>query len=480
MTSAPVPAVQELTSGARIVVLVVAFLAWMFAGIPMAITSLASRTMAVDLLRRVPDATMGPHEIAFAPASAELPPVFRKVPEAEVGQWFARYNTAFLLGAAAGGLLFGWVGDRMGRAKALGLSILCYTGFSAASYFVQTAEQLLVLRFITCLGIGGTWPNAIALASEAFANVSRLAMAGLIGTAVNVGIVIMGVIATRPQCAITPDSWRWVMLLAAAAAPLGLFVLVALPESPKWLAARSKPDVKPATPVREVFRPPLVWITLIGICLGTIPLLGGWGSANWLMPWADKVAGPSDAVSKAWTMVSRSSGGAISSLLGGWLAGLLGRKNSYFFISFASLMVSAYIFGGLGLFEGLTPPKAGEPTAWNYALGLTGQSTAVAFGDVNWFTFWAFMLGVVAGFYFGWLPLCLPELFPTRVRSTGSGVTFNFGRVAAACGLLVAGWLVARYDGDYGKVGAITSLIYVLGMVVIWFAPDTSQKKLDD
>jgi SHS family sialic acid transporter-like MFS transporter len=478
MSFASPPAPAELSSKRRILVLTVAFLAWMFAGIPMAITSLASRTMAVDLLRRAPERESGLSLASFTAISTPSNGEFRTVPESEAGQWFARYNTAFLLGAASGGLLFGWLGDRVGRAKALGLSILCYTGFSAASYFAQTVEQLLVLRFITCLGIGGTWPNAIALASEAFANVSRLAMAGLIGTAVNVGIVIMGVTAT--QAHITTDSWRWIMLLAAAPAPLGIFVLAAVPESRKWLAARSKPVAKPATPVREVFRPPLLWVTLIGICLGTVPLLGGWGSANWLMPWADQVAGPSDAVSKAWTMVSRSSGGAISSLLGGWLAGLMGRKTSYFFISLGSLLVSAYIFGGLGIFEGLTPPRSGEPTSWNYLLGLAGQATAVAFADVNWFSFWAFMLGVTAGFYFGWLPLCLPELFPTRVRSTGSGVTFNFGRVAAAAGVLVGGALMQLFEGDYARVGAITSLIYILGMVVIWLAPDTSKKNLED
>ena len=181
--------------------------------------------------------------------------------------------------------------------------------------------------------------------------------------------------------------------------------LLAVPESPSWLRAGPKPG-KAAAPVAEVFRPPLLWLTLIGICLGTIPLLGGWGSGNWLVPWADKVGTTADL--KAWIQLNRSFGGSISSLLGGWVAGLAGRRLSYFLISLFSLVISEVVY------LGLTPADG-----WLFAAG-------------------AFFVGLIAGTFFGWLPLCLPELFPTRVRSTGSGVTFNFGRIASAFGVLGA------------------------------------------
>jgi MFS family permease len=255
---------------------------------------------------------------------------------------------------------------------------------------------------------------------------------------------------------------------------LGLFVLVAVPESPRWRASRQQEGATRTTPVVEIFRPPLLKLTLIGICLGTIPLLGGWGSANWLVPWADKVGGLADPALKSWTQVSRSAGGAISSLLGGWLASGLGRRKSYFLISLSSLAVSAYIFRYIG------PAGIGEAGVVDYINGWIGLGTPSEFQSINWFSFWAFMLGVTGGFYFGWLPLCLPELFPTRVRSTGAGVTFNFGRIASALGVLGAGALVQHYDGDYARVGALTSLVYFLGMVIIWFAPETSGKKLED
>jgi hypothetical protein len=86
---------------------------------------------------------------------------------------------------------------------------------------------------------------------------------------------------------------------------------------------------------------------------------------------------------------------------------------------------------------------------------------------------------LVATIFFGWLPLYLPELFPTRVRATGAGVTFNFGRIASAAGVLGAGTLITLFEGSYARVGAVTAWVYALGMVVILFAPKTDEKSLD-
>jgi hypothetical protein len=86
---------------------------------------------------------------------------------------------------------------------------------------------------------------------------------------------------------------------------------------------------------------------------------------------------------------------------------------------------------------------------------------------------------VTASFY-GWLPLYLPELFPTRVRATGQGFAFNAGRILSAGGVLASGGLLAAFDEDYAAAGAITCLVYILGMVVIWFCPETKGKPLPE
>lgn len=411
----------------------------MFAGVQMAISPLMSGPATINLL--------WPEQSAKTLSDEQ---------QAEVGKWFAWQNSAFLAGAATGGLLFGWLGDRAGRTKAMGASILCYTVVTGQMYFCKSPEQLLVLRFISCLGVGGMWPNGVALVAEAWSEVSRPALAGLIGTAANVGIVLMALAGVLFP--VREENWRWVVLVGASPLPVGLFALAFLPESPRWLAQRALAHTQPpATPLAEVFRPPLLWLTLIGICLSTVPLFGGWGSGNWLIRWAEQL-GTTDPSFKSWTQLSRALGGTIGSFAGGWVASKVGRRPAYFLISLACVLVSEYIYLGL------------NPL------------------DKTEFLFWVGMVGVAGGLYFGWMPLCLPEMFPTRVRSTGAGVTFNFGRVLSAVGIFGAGLLVKHFlDGTGGKgaavtaqVGAVTSLIYMLGMIVIWFAPDTSGKRMDE
>jgi len=425
---------QPLTFDQRMIVLVVAFLGWMFAGFEMNVIPLAGRPAIQSFL-------LQGSELSDAAA--------KELIGQQAGSWFAYFICAFLLGAAAGGLLFGGLGDRIGRSKAMAISILCYSLVTGLSYYATSLEMLLVLRFIACLGIGGMWPNGVALASEAWSEGSRPLLAGLIGTAANVGFVLLGLLAKYWRV-ITPDDWRWVFAIGGLPAILGVLALFVVPESPHWLARHNslQPDVKMRS-VWEIFRPPYLGVTVIGICLGTVPLLGGWGTLNWLIPWADKVGGADDPRLKATISIWRSTGAAAGSLLGGWLANQFGRRSTYFLISLLSLLSSGYIF-------------------WC----LTPNSPS--------FVYWVFTLGFFGTVYFGWLPLYLPELFPTHVRATGSGVTFNFGRILAAVGVLGTGVLVDAFHEDYGQVGRYTHLIYLLGMLVILFAPDTTGRRLDD
>jgi MFS family permease len=361
--------------------------------------------------------------------------------EGQVGTWFAWYLCAFLLGGAVGGLLFGRLGDRHGRVRALGWSILFFSVFTGASWWVQSPEQLLLLRFLASLGIGGTWPAGVALVAEAWPDASRPTLAGVMGTAANVGILLMALIGQRLQ--ITPDSWRWLMLIGTAPLLLGVAVLMWLPESPRWLAERSaNTTLRTGHPFGEIFCPPLLRRTLLGMVLGTVPLLGAWSSGKWLIPWADR-----EGVDAALTQATWAVGAVLGSAVGGWLASVFGRRTTYFVVSLVTLVLNLSI----------------------YRLLRPGDATFLPA---------VFLVGLVATVFFGWLPLYLPELFPTRVRATGSGVTYNFGRFASAVGVLGAGGLMILFQGDYARVGEVTACVYGLGMVAILFAPDTSKTAL--
>lgn len=443
-------AVNELSTSQRWLVLITAFLAWMFAGMEISLFVLIARPAIIDIL--------GSH---YEPDQIER----------VAAQWFAWYQAAFLLGAAAGGWIFGALGDRLGRTRAMAASVMCYSVVTGMTYFAADPYLILVLRFFACLGIGGAWPNSVSLAVEGLPGVSRPLLAGLMGAAANVGFVLLGVVCY--YFFVTPESWRWVLLVGAAPVVVGVFAWAVVPESPRWLAGKAAAAgaAKPAQPVREILRPPLLSRTMIGICLGAIPVIGTSANANWLIPWADQAASagvaqaeesppvPAQAARpprradnprlKAATQITRSGGAIFGSLLGGWIASLLGRRVTYFLISLASFLTSSYIYSYL------TPH---DPM----------------------FAQFTFLLGFVGVTYFGWLPLYLPELFPTRVRSTGSGVTFNSGRILAAFSVLGAGVLAGWFHGDYARVGTFTGLVYVAGMVVICFAPDTTKNRVED
>jgi MFS family permease len=444
---------HELSATGRYVILVAAFLGWMFSGFQLAVMTLSARSATTEFLRSKQVTADRPLDLSRLLAPPRWPdrPPSPLASEREavdlkriVPRWFSWYNAALLFGAACGGLVFGWLGDRIGRVRAMATSITCFSLFSGLGYLAASGEQLLVLRFLSGMGVGGMWPTGVSLASEAWSVRSRPVVAGLLGTSANVGLVIFNWIGY--QHPVVPDSWRWTLLLCATPIFLGLLVFLVVPESQSWLAEqRNRTSSVPRVSLTTVFRQPLLSRTLIGIALGTIPLLGGWGATQWLVAWADKVGGVADPQAKALTAIMRSGGGAVGSLLGGLIANLLGRRLTYFLISLASLAVGETI-----------------------CLTMTPQEYG--------FAAMVFVVGFISTIFFGWLPLYLPELFPTHARAAGSGVSFNFGRILTGLGVLGTGAITTWFNEDYGRAGSVTMLVYALGMVVILFAPDTTKQ----
>ena len=425
---------QALSLGARLAVLFAAIAGLLFDGVELGLMPVASLSISQELLGATYTPTLG-------------------------GDWFARFTAALMLGAAVGGIFLGGLGDRVGRTRALGVSVLFYSLFAGMGAFVHTQEQMLVLRFLVGLGVGGVWPNAVALAAECWPDKSRPVVAGLMGVALNGGILMLSQVARTWH--ITPDSWRWIFKLAAAPAALGLLVLVFLPESPLWVAARQRRHTDPAqpqadcptnahpgSPLLELLSPHLVRFTIIGILLGSIPMVGAWAASKWMIPWADKVAGTNAAGYKAVTQGWWALGAVLGSFFGAQIAAWLGRRRAYAVISVGATALTLLMF-------------------------LSTAPLRASFLPI------VFAQGFVATLFFGWLPLYLPELFPTRVRAAGSGIAYNVGRFATAVGVLVAGLMFTALGGSYPKVGATCGLIYLLGLIVIWWAPDTTHQTLN-
>ena len=404
----------------RGLVLVAAFLGWMFDGLEMGIFPLVAR-----------------------PALQEMQAATTAVNDAYIGHWMGIITALFLLGAAVGGLVFGWLGDRIGRVRAMSLAILCYSVFTGLGYFAQTPSQLGALRFVAALGMGGEWSLGVALVMEVWPARHRPLLAGVIGAAANVGFALIGLLGIF--FSVTQHSWRWVMLIGAVPALLTFFIRLFVPESEKWIVASRTPT----RPLREMLSPPLLRSTVLATVFASIALIGSWGSVQWLPLWADQMAGKGLPEAKAYAQTLTALGSIVGCLVGAWMGGKLGRRPAYFILCACSLAACAGIFRGTS-----------------------------AYGPG--FLVMTFLVGATTAAFYGWLPLYLPELFPTRVRATAQGVAFNTGRIFAAVAALQMGALMKLFDASYARAGAVITLIYALGLVVIWLAPETKGRALPD
>ena len=403
---------------AQWMVLAAAFLGWMFDGVEMGVFPLVARPALQNLMGVEGDQL--------------------------VGVWMGRITALFLVGAACGGLIFGWLGDRIGRVRSMILSVLAYSLFTGCCYFANAPWHLGVFRFLAALGMGGEWSLGVALVMECWPEKHRPLLSGAIGAASNVGFGLIGVLGMMFE--VTRDSWRWVMLAGAAPALLALFIARYVPESERWKQAVR---CQPANPLFEIFSGVLLKRTVLAIAFASIALIGTWGSVQWLPMWADQLTGGTEHSAKATTQLLSASGAIVGCFIGPWIGGRTGRRPAYFVLCLASLITCGYLFRGVRHYGGE-------------------------------FQFMVFLVGGATAAFYGWLPLYLPELFPTRVRATGQGLCYNLGRVLAAAGALQMGALMQFYKGSYAQAGATITLVYIGGMILIWLAPETRGKPLPE
>lgn len=407
-----------LSSRGQWLVLSASFLGWLFDGYEQGLFGVIARPALHDVLGGAGDARIGP--------------------------WVGHITACFLIGAAVGGIAFGWLGDRIGRVRAMGLSILTYSLITGLGYFVQSAWQLGAVRAVSALGMGGQWALGVALVMECWPEKWRPMLAGVMGAAANVGFLLVGVVAQLYP--VTSHSWRWMLLVGALPALIVVFLTFFTPESERWMASAR---CAKAAPLREVFGGKLLGRTILGITFASVALIGTWGSVQWLPVWADQLVQGHNLSAKANTQILLALGAICGALVAPLVGARFGRRPAYFLLCLLSLGLCAILF-----------------------------RTIHAYGPV--FLLLSFAIGAATASFYGWFPLYLPELFPTRVRATAQGTCYNSGRVLAAVGAESQGGLVSYYHGSYAQAGAVVTLVYLLGMGLIWLAPETKGRPLPD
>jgi MFS family permease len=410
------------------------------------------------------------------------------LPEGTLGGTVDFYNNialaAYLVGGALGGVLFGMLSDRIGRTTTMILTILMYSLFTCVTAFAQNWWQMVILRFLVAMGTGGEWAVASAMIAEVFPKKARAWSLGIFHASSVFGTylaVLAGVyIVANP--ALGENSWRWGFVIGALPALLTLWIRWSLREPEQWVEARnrSKSDATKRTGrIVDLFAPGLLRNTMVGLTLATIGLATFWGVHIYgrellrtiverpylaefdpdvgvtKIEFLNSLSGVDKQSIKRWEMLGMflvTTGGGLGLLSFGPICERIGRRATFLLFHIGGLAT------GLIVFQGMANVSAGT-LCW--MLPVFGYMT----------------LGMHAGY-----AIYFPELFPTRLRGTGGGFCFNGGRFLAASILIVRGWM--RSDQGLGlsleNTASLLSLLFLLGVVVLLFAPETKGQELPE
>lgn len=362
----------------------------------------------------------------------------------------AYINAGFLAGWAVGGVLFGRLGDRLGRSRTLSLTVLTYAAFTGLSALSGAWWHLLIFRFLSALGIGGEWAVGASLLAETWPRAWRPWLAATLQTAVNVGVLF----ACVAGFLLEGKSPRWLFVVGICPALLVLWMRRAVPETAAWAAARKakatngteKGSTDRLPGLKELFRSPVARVTWPVLILCAVALSGHWTFMFWQQAHLRSLPevryrSPSGqnhvvVIGVAWLMVG--------SILGNYLAGGFARWMGYR----KSVVLLLALYGGV--------MAAAFSREWNLPTNLV----------------WFLAIGVCQG-VFGLFTMCLPPLFPVLLRTTGAGFCYNAGRLAAAFGTVYFG-VFARVN-DYRHALLYASSLFAVATVTAVWMPEVDE-----
>lgn len=412
-------------------VLFVAWLGWVFDAMDATIYAMVLQPALHELLQNQTGGTVGSEAI---------------------GWYGGIVFSIFLMGWAVGGVLFGVLADRFGRTKTLVFTILIYALFTGLAALSTTWWQLASYRFLTALGIGGEWAAGASLVAEVWPEEKRAKAAGLLQSAWAAGFFVAAVV----NLLMRNHGWRPIFVVGVAPAVVALFVRLWVKESKAWVEARKlerRSGLGRRRKLPELFQPGLRRSTLVGSTLAFVAVFGLWGATNWTptlvhsLPDVRELAPEAINSRVSWATMILNVGALAGYMVFGPMADRFGRRPVFALMCAGSLVMLPLTF--------LIP---GSYLHVLLLLPLLGF----------------FNNGIFSGF-----PIYLPELYPTRIRATGAGFCFNVGRALASAGPFLTGALVAVLGG-YGQAASAIAMIYVVGLLILPFAPETKGKPLPE
>jgi MFS family permease len=372
-----------------------------------------------------------------------------------------------LLGWGVGGLIGGVLTDYIGRKRMMIFAILAYSLTTGLSAFAWSWESFAVLRFVVGLAMGSEWATGTAMTAELWPDRHRGKGAGLMQCGLGMGFFAASLVWLLVSQT-SENAWRYMYLLGVLPGLVTLWMRTGIPESEQWERVNDERR-KTRTRMRkgddlsaheqalgrftlvDLFSvPALRRRTLIAVFMSLTTTLGWWGISTWVPPYIGSVAAHAGLSAARWASFAGMAYnfGAIAGYISlGFLADAYGRKRITFMFFLMAFLLTPVLF------------------LWTHDIGLLLLVCAVT---------GFFSLGL-----YTWMPTWLPELYPTRIRGTAIAFCFNVPRLLAWSGPLVAGTLIARFGG-YGHAAVTVGFIYLVGVVLTPFLPETNGKRLPD
>ena len=361
-----------------------------------------------------------------------------------------------LLGWGIGGMIGGILADYIGRKRTMMIAILAYSLMTGLSAFAWSWESFAAARLIVGIAIGSEWATGASIVAELWPDQARGRGAGLMQCGLGIGFFVASLVwlFVGPLGA---DAWRYMYLLGILPGFFTLWMRRGIPESPKWeraaaerRAARERHERTRFTLVELFSNPELSRRTFFAFVLSLTTTLTWWGISAWLPPYVASVAAKAGHSGPQWASYAGMAYnvGAILGYIGlGFFADRYGRKPVTLVYIVVAFLTTPLVF------------------LWTHDLSVLLVAAAV-----NGY----FSLGL-----YSWMPVWLPELYPTRMRATGAAFVFNTPRFIAWLGPIIAGTLVANFGG-YSNAAMTMAMIYVLGLLSAPFLPETRGKPLPD
>jgi MFS family permease len=415
--------------------------------------------------------------------------VLAALQNADIGGAAGWATSVFIFGWACGGIAFGIMGDRVGRVKTLMLTILLYAIFTGLSALARTTTEFDIYRFLTGLGVGGVFSAAVTLLAETVPDRSRTIMIGLFQASSAIGNCAAAGISIGLGWAVYNDwfaghhlfnvfemtPWRLMFLVGIVPGLLVVFIQLWLKEPDKWLAQRAAGAKKGSYgellgDVRYRSR------AIFGLILALAGVIGLWGIGFFSFDLLSYVMNP------RYEVMARELG------LTGPEAVKYVQWEKTLWSGITSLLQNFGAFFGIFVFSYASIFAGRKPTFALFFI-LAGGMTAVVFWFID---SWAevFWMIPLMGFFqlaiFGGYAIYFPELFPTRLRSTGTSFCYNVGRLIAAVGPAMLGFLTstvyAAHPAPYPLryAGVTMCSVFALGLIALPFLPETKGKPLPD